>query len=108
MRASAASLMSVPVNKMPQFVVGASPVVSADYGFILNRSELARYDGRVEELPILIACQGRVYNVTGRKPWNGDKTWRRYAGRDCTASVRAHRRRESLLDSVPCVGMLED
>lgn len=108
MRASAASLMSVPVNRLPQIVAGMSMVESADYGLILNRSELARYDGHVEELPILIAYKGRVYNVTGRKPWDGDKTWRRYAGKDCTANVRSHPRRGSLLDTVPCVGMLED
>lgn len=108
MSASAVSLMSVPVNKLPQFVVGTSTVASADYGLILNRSELARYDGHTDELPILIAYKGRVYDVTGRRPWNGDKSWRRYAGRDCTANVRAHPRHDSLLDSVPCVGMLED
>src|SRR5680860_417498 len=108
MRASAASLMSVPVNRMPQLVAGTSAVTSADYGLILNRSELARYDGHMEELPVLIAYKGRVYDVTGRKPWNGDKTWRRYAGRDCTTKVHAHPRGDWLLDAVPCVGMLED
>lgn len=108
MRASVASLMSVPVNKLPQSVVGTATVTSADYGLILNRCELARYDGHTEELPILIAYKGRVYDVTGFKPWNGDESWRRYAGRDCTANMRAHPGRNSLLDSIPCVGMLED
>jgi predicted heme/steroid binding protein len=108
MRASVASLMSVPVNKLPQSVVGVATVASADYGLILNRCELARYNGRTEELPVLIAYKGRIYDVTGRTPWNGDKNWQRYAGRDCTANMRAHPRRDALLDSLPCVGMLED
>jgi predicted heme/steroid binding protein len=108
MAARLASLMSVPVKKLSRSMKQATKTSCVDYGLLLNRYELARYDGCTGELPVLIAYRGRIYDVTGRKPWKGEVNWRRYAGRDCTAELRAHPRRVSLLTSSPCVGVLED
>lgn len=108
MTANFASLMSVPVRKTPPILAETASVASVEYGLLLNRYELARYDGCTEELPLLIAYRGRIYDVTDRPPWDEGVNWRRYAGHDCTAELRKHPRRDSLLTSVPCVGVLDD
>lgn len=108
MAASFASLMSVPVNRVPAPIAETITVSPIDYGLLLNRGELARFDGCTDELPVLIAYRGRIYDVTGRAPLNGEINWRRHAGKDCTAVLRVHPRRDVLLTSFPCVGALED
>ncbi len=108
MTACFGSLMSVPVKDPRESMSGVviNPVL--DYGLLLNRHELARYDGRSDELPVFIGYQGRVYDATDHKPSHGSNGWRSYAGRDCTADLRAHPRRAARLISLPCVGALED
>jgi predicted heme/steroid binding protein len=108
MTANFASLMSVPVKELPRSMTEPAMISSVDYGLLVNRYELARYNGCTDELPILIAYAGRVYDVTGRTPWDDGVNWRRYAGRDCTVELREHPRRDALLVSLPCVGVLED
>lgn len=103
-----ASLMSVPVKHMQSLVAETTMALSADYGLLLNRRELRRFNGCTDELPVLIAYQGRIYDVTNRAPWNRENNWRCHAGTDCTALLRAHPDRDLLLTSVPCVGALED
>lgn len=108
MTACFASLMSVPVKNTRGSMAEAVINPAVDYGLILNRHELARYDGRSSQLPVFVAYRGRVYDATGHKPLRGSDGWRRYAGRDCTADLRAHPRRAARLVSLPCVGALED
>jgi predicted heme/steroid binding protein len=108
MTASSASLMSVPLKRIPASASGKSTVSYLDYGLLLNPYELARYNGSTDELPILIAYRGRIFDVTGCKPWSGMDRWGHYAGRDCTAELRKHPRCDSLLTAMPCVGLLED
>jgi predicted heme/steroid binding protein len=108
MTSSLETLMSVPVRRVPRPLVGSALISHTDYGLLLNRCELARYDGCTDELPALIGYRGRVYDVTGRSPSNGQFSWLHYAGRDCTAELRRHPRRDSLLTDLPCVGVLED
>lgn len=103
-----ASLMSVPVRNERGSMVGNVMNAPVDYGLLLNRRELARYDGCTDELPVLIAYRGRIYDATGHVPLDGDHNWRRYAGKDCTADLRTHPRRYAWLKSLPCVGALED
>lgn len=100
--------MSVPVKIARGSLAENAMNASVDYGLLLNRRELARYDGHTDELPVLIGYRGRIYDATGRKPVNGDDRWQRYAGRDCTADLCAHPRRNAWLMSLPCVGALED
>lgn len=108
MRANSASLMSVPVKKMPAILAETAVVSSVEYGLLMNRYELSRYDGATDGLPVLIAYKGRIYDVTDREPWDPDDDRQRYAGKDCTAELCAHPRRDALLAGVPCVGVLED
>jgi predicted heme/steroid binding protein len=104
-----ASLMSVPVRNGRRALFEDAVNASVDYGLLLNRRELARYDGRTDELPVLIAYRGRIYDATGHEPTDGDDAnWQRYAGRDCTADLRGQPRCYTWLMSLPCVGALED
>jgi predicted heme/steroid binding protein len=105
---SSASLMSVPIKPMPSSLVETTMALSVDYGLLLNRRELSRFNGRTDELPVLIAYRGRLYDVTGSAPWGGETNWRRYAGRDCTALLRMRHDCDLLLTAIPCVGALED
>lgn len=108
MTTCSASLMSVPVKNTRGSILGNPTNSPNDYGLLLNRHELARYDGCIDELPILVAYRGRIYDATDRKLDYDDDSWRRYAGRDCTADLLAHPRRNAWLMSLPCVGALED
>ncbi len=108
MTACFGSLMSVPVRDRQGSMSGVVINPAVDYGLLLNRHELARYDGRSDELPVFIGYRGRVYDATGHKLFCGSDSWRSYAGRDCTADLRAYPRRAARLVSLPCVGALED
>jgi predicted heme/steroid binding protein len=108
MTARFASLMSVPVKRIAGSMATTAAALQLDYGLLLNRRELARFDGCTDELPVLIAYRGRIYDVTGCAPLAGEINWRHYAGKDCTAVFSAHPRRDALLTSFPCVGALED
>ncbi len=80
MSAMFASLMSVPVQRVADSMVATYTASQLAYGLLLNRRELARFDGCTDELPVLIAYRGRIYDVAGRAPLNGEINWRCYAG----------------------------
>ena len=74
-----------------------------------TRAELALYNGRNANLPMLIAYKGRIYDVTHSYPWAGGVHWARLrAGEDHTGNLIAAPHGEDMLERVPCVGVLED
>lgn len=62
----------------------AHPVTNANQR-VFTASELARYDGTNPSLPIYLAFEGKVYNVTpGNKFYKTGGTYHFLAGRDST------------------------
>jgi hypothetical protein len=61
-----ASLISIPVRPIASPLAEIAMALSIDYGLLLNRRELGHFDGCTDELPVLIAYHGRIYDVTGR------------------------------------------
>jgi predicted heme/steroid binding protein len=102
------NLMSVPVRRGLRPFVGPATIAHGEYGLLVNRFELARYDGCIDQLPVLIGYRGRVYDITGRDSLEDEISWQRYAGRDCTTELSRHPRFRTLLAGLPCVGLLED
>jgi predicted heme/steroid binding protein len=78
----------------------SSAPASAPHTYTLE--ELARHDGSNPSLPVLIACHGRVYDVTSSYPWALWKGLR--AGTDLTGDQAIHG--AELLGRAPCVGTL--
>lgn len=73
-----------------------------------TREDLAQCDGR-EGWPILIAYEGRVYDVTGSFPWRNGFHWGcAHAGRDVTDRIGVAPHGPDLLLRVPCIGWLVD
>ena len=74
-----------------------------------TRKMLADYDGSVPGRPVLVAHDGRVYDVTGRTPWYGGRHWAcARAGRDETGKMNPAVHGREMLARVPCVGVLAD
>ena len=73
-----------------------------------TRAELARYDGTVPGEPVLIACWGKVYDVSGSFPWRRGFHWGYRAGRDLSEALQRAPHGAEMLERVPCVGVLEE
>lgn len=74
----------------------------------ITRAELAQCDGSRADRPILIAYDGRVYDVSDSFMWQrGRHFWLR-AGTDLTACMAESVHDERMLARVPCVGILAD
>ena len=72
-----------------------------------TEAELARYDGR-NGRPAYIACNGRVYDVTGSFLWQDGRHQALHdAGRDLSAVLAAAPHGDDLLDRCPLVGLME-
>jgi predicted heme/steroid binding protein len=74
-----------------------------------TRAELARYDGSDPTRPVLIAYEGKVYDVTKSFPWAKGSHWGAVrAGADVTGQLEEMIHGEEMLLRVPCVGVLAD
>jgi predicted heme/steroid binding protein len=74
-----------------------------------TRAELARHDGSDPALPVLVAYEGKVYDVTASFPWAKGVHWGdNHAGRDLTGRMKLSIHDEQMLSRVPCVGELAD
>jgi predicted heme/steroid binding protein len=72
-----------------------------------SRSEFSSFDGTVPGRPILVACRGRVYDVSHSEIWaQGRHFWSR-AGRDLTGQLDVAPHGEEVLARAPCVGFLD-
>ena len=85
---------------------GRAPVLPVPRRY--SRAELARYDGSDPAHPVLIAYQGKVYDVTRSFPWAQGKHWGLRAGADLTGRLKDSIHGEEMLERVPCVGVIED
>lgn len=66
-------------------------------------AELRAYDGSDPELPILLAVQGRVFDVTrGRAFYGPDGMYGIFAGKDCTRALA-----KFSTDPDDCIGNIE-
>lgn len=76
---------------------------------LFTQAELADFDGSVAGRPVLVAFEGRVYDVTDSYPWRKGIHWGcAHAGRDETAKMERAPHDARLLARVPCVGRLGD
>jgi predicted heme/steroid binding protein len=74
----------------------------------ITRAELAECDGSRADKPVLIAYDGRVYDVSDSFMWQrGRHFWLR-AGADLTDRMPESIHDARMLDRVPCVGVLVD
>lgn len=73
-----------------------------------TRAELARYGGAIPGVAVLIAYQGKVYDVSESFPWRKGFHWGCRAGRDLTAELQRAPHGPEMLQRVPCVGVLEE
>lgn len=86
-----------------------APTVSAPALRRYTREELAACDGSDPGRPVLIAYQGKVYDVTGSFPWAQGRHWGGLrAGRDLTGQLKESIHGEEMLERVPWVGVLEE
>ncbi len=73
-----------------------------------TREELRQYDGRGGR-PSYVACDGRVYDVTGSFLWkDGVHQVTHRAGTDLTEALGFAPHGQDLLERFPVVGVLED
>ncbi len=71
-------------------------------------AELARHNGTDPALPVLIAYQGKVYDVTASFPWAKGSHWGNLrAGEELTGQLEESIHGEEMLARVPCVGVLD-
>lgn len=74
-----------------------------------TRAELAAAHGRDGGEPILIAFEGRVYDVTRSFPWRLGFHWAcAFGGQDLTGMLDLAPHGPEMLERVPCVGLLAD
>jgi predicted heme/steroid binding protein len=70
--------------------------------------ELARYDGQ-DGRPAYIACNGKVYDVTGSFLWKGGRHQVLHdAGQALTAELAAAPHGDDLLSRCPLIGLMEE
>lgn len=71
-----------------------------------SKEELARYNGK-NRTPAYIACEGKVYDVSGSSLWwNGDHQFRHHAGQDLTDGLRQAPHGEDMFERVVLIGIL--
>jgi predicted heme/steroid binding protein len=71
--------------------------------------ELTRHDGSDPTQPVLIAYEGRVYDVTASLPWHQGSHWEGHrAGQDLTGRIRESIHVKELLARVRCVGVPDE
>jgi len=72
-----------------------------------TRATLAEFDGKVAGRPVLVAFEGKVYDVTGSYPWHGGWHWGcALAGRDESGKMDETVHGREMLARVTCVGEL--
>jgi predicted heme/steroid binding protein len=57
---------------------------------------------------VLVAYDGRVYDVSNSFLWMGGRHFWLRAGRDLSGAMIESPHGEEILDRVPCVGLLEE
>lgn len=73
--------------QQPKKILGASTVVTGE-GKIFTAAELGKYDGSNPALPIYLALDGNVYDVTpGKKFYAVGGSYHSLAGRDSSAML---------------------
>ena len=70
-----------------------------------TREELANYDGKNGK--IYIACQGKVYDVSGSDLWKGGSHKGHHAGQDLTYEISRSPHGTEILKGYPVVGTLK-
>jgi predicted heme/steroid binding protein len=71
-----------------------------------TEQELSRFDGK-EERPAYVACNGKVYDVSGSFLWQkGNHQALHRAGSDLTGALKQAPHGEDLLERFPAVGNL--
>lgn len=74
-----------------------------------THAEVAAFDGRNGSRPVLIAYEGRVYDVSDSFPWRFGFHWGcAYGGQELTGMLELAPHGPELLERVPCVGILAD
>jgi predicted heme/steroid binding protein len=73
-----------------------------------SRAQLARHNGSDPALPVLIAYNHYIYDVTASYPWAHGSHWGDHrAGRDLTGCIKESIHGEEMLLRVPCVGQFD-
>ncbi len=84
-----------------------SPLSQHNMNRVFSREELTDFNG-VSDLPILIACEGKVYDVTSSYHWRGGRHHALHqAGRDLTEEFKRSPHGPDLLERFPVVGIVE-
>ena len=73
-----------------------------------TRVELARFDGSEPGRPVLIAYDGKVYDVTASFMWMGGRHFWKRAGHDLTGEMEESPHDRSMLERAVLVGVLVD
>ncbi len=74
-----------------------------------SREELARHDGSDPNLPMLIAYNRKVYDVTASYQWAKGSHWGDHrAGQHLTGCLNRAGHGEEMLSRVPCVGAFDE
>jgi predicted heme/steroid binding protein len=75
---------------------------------LFTREELSQYNGSAG-VPVLVACHGKVYDVTGSFLWQkGRHQATHTAGNDLSDSIKDAPHGEDMLERYPVVGFLPD
>jgi len=73
-----------------------------------SREELPKYNGQ-NGTPAYIACNGKVYDVSGSFLWrNGNHQVRHQAGCDLTDCLKQAPHGDDMLERIPVIGMVCD
>lgn len=75
-------------------------------GSVYGPDNLAAFDGR-EGRPALVACGGRVYDVSGLKLWRGGVHMKHNAGMDLTEMLKRAPHGAEKLEGVPVAGTFD-
>jgi predicted heme/steroid binding protein len=90
------------------FLRDISPMPQHDMNRFFTKEELAGFNG-VQGFPILIACEGKVYDVTLSYHWRGGKHHALHqAGKDLTEELKSSPHGLDLLERFPVVGVIEN
>jgi len=73
----------------------------------IDSETLSKADGK-NDGPVYVACEGRVFDLTGSKLWKGGVHMRRHhAGADLTTDIQAAPHGTDILDRYPQAGVLK-
>lgn len=74
---------------------------------IYTREELALRDGN-KNPEIWIAYQGKIYDVTNSRLFQGGKHFRHFAGQDLTAELENAPHTDRVFENIPVIGLLKN